>query len=102
MLRSSANFLARGEAFTSPLVGVAIVVVATGLLSTVFGEDGVAVFGTSFLTSFFSSFGALSSFSAFFSCSFRIAFTSSPFSPRIAKMLSTGALSIDRPRKKRH
>ena len=49
MLRSSANFLARGEAFSPPLEGAVTIVVATALLSTVLGVDGVAVFGTSFL-----------------------------------------------------
>ena len=48
MLRSSANFLARGEAFSPPLEGGEKIVVATDLFSTVLGLDGVAVFGASF------------------------------------------------------
>ena len=70
MLRSSANFLARGEVFTSPLVGAETVVVVTALFSTFLGMDGVSVFGASSSTSFFSSFGAVSFFVAFYIFSF--------------------------------
>ena len=92
MLRSSANFFARGEAFSPPFVGAETLVVSTVFLSTVSGTDGVTGFGASFLTSFFSSFGTLSSFSVFFLCSLRILCTSSSFSPSMAHILSTGAL----------
>ena len=66
ILRSSANFFARGETFSPPLVGAETLVVATVLLSTVLGTDGVTVFGTSFLTSSFLPLVCFLSFQYFF------------------------------------
>ena len=88
---SSANFFARGEAMFLPLLGADF---------SCFGVDLTSTFGASFTTSVFTSLTGASAFltSTFSSSVFALSCSSkelmsSPFSPRIANILSTGALA---------